>query len=132
MHQEAQDIEAPAVKLWQLITLSCVRLIRCDVLGAEIMREHLMGLKAFEQPVNRIGFVLFCLSLSACTLAFLVTYRTRFDLGIMWFGHLLMDSGNYWQQSVFKAGLLGAIVGAALAWNLMAYFRKLAVWVSKG
>jgi hypothetical protein len=86
----------------------------------------------FQRPINRLGFVLFCLSLFACALSFTVTWRTYYSWDLRWLGHLLLDSGYGWQQSLFKLGFIGALVGATLAWNWLKLVRKLIVWVSSG
>lgn len=91
-----------------------------------------MSLVTLKHPINRLGFVLFCISLAACFIAFAVTYRTSYQWGIMWIGHLLMESGGQWQQSIFKLGFVGALVGATLAWNWLRGLRRIAAWVSQG
>jgi hypothetical protein len=91
-----------------------------------------MATTTFERPINRLGFVLLCVSLLACGAAFLVTYRTNHSLSFEWLGHLLLESGYMWQQSLFKIGFFGALLGAALAWNLFHQARKVVTWVTKG
>lgn len=91
-----------------------------------------MRASRFQQPINRFGFVLFCLSLFACALSFSVTWRTYYSWDLRWIGHLLLDSGSEWQLSIFKLGFFGALVGATLAWNLLSLVRRLVAWVSNG
>jgi hypothetical protein len=91
-----------------------------------------MRASRLEQPINRLGFVIFCLSLLACALAFSVVWRTHYSWDFRWVGHLLLDSGYEWQQSLFKLGFFGALLGAILTWNLLSSVRRLAVWISTG
>lgn len=90
-----------------------------------------MILHKFESPVSRLGFVLFCASIILCMVAFFVSYRSYYDVGLNRLAYLLLDSSGVWQQSVFKFGFFGALVGAALAWNLLSALKRLYSWVVK-
>lgn len=85
----------------------------------------------FEKPINRLGFVIFCVSVACCLLAFFVTYRTYFSISWAWVAHLVLDESREWQQSLFKLGLAGAAVGAALAWNFLEQVKRVYRWVAK-
>jgi hypothetical protein len=88
-----------------------------------------MNLKKLEKPVNRFGFILFCLSLGLCLIAFLITYRTHYSLDAYWLGHLVLDESHDWQQTVFKFGLVGVAIGSTLAWNYLDNLKRLYKWV---
>ncbi|WP_213939290.1 hypothetical protein [Pseudomonas sp. dw_612] len=90
-----------------------------------------MMLKKLETPLNKLGFVVFCLSVMLCVFAFLVTYRTSHHYDSYWLAHLVLDRSYDWQQSVFKLGLAGAAFGATLAWNYLALVKRVYHWVWK-
>lgn len=90
-----------------------------------------MNHKRFETPVNRLGFVLFCVSMFLCIVAFSITYRTLYSPDLRWLAHLVLDSSSEWQQTVFKLGLIGGFIGAALAWNYLSVVKRICRWVMK-
>ena len=91
-----------------------------------------ISVKKFESPLERLGVVIFCLSSALCLIAFMITYKTNYEIGFYWLAHLIMDSSDQWQQTAFKLGLVGVIVGAALAWNYASIVKRLYKWVSNG
>jgi len=88
-------------------------------------------LKKLETPTNKLGFVLFCLSLAVCIFAFLVTYRTNSNYDAYRLAHLVFDQAYEWQQTSFKLGLVGIVIGATLAWNYLELVRRVYHWVWK-
>lgn len=88
-----------------------------------------MNEKKFETAVNRLGFVLFCTSIFLCVIAFSITYRTYYSPDLRWLAHLVLDSSNEWQQTVFKFGLVGGFIGAALAWDYLSIVKRIYRWV---
>lgn len=80
-----------------------------------------MRLERFKYPINRVGFIIFLISLFASVISFLTTWDTPYHLGARWINHLLFGREYEWQQPAFKFGLLGIIFGAVLAWNLMRF-----------
>ncbi len=90
-----------------------------------------MMFKKLETPTNKLGFVVFCLSLGLCVFAFLVTYRTYYHYDGYWLAHLVFDQSYQWQQTTFKFGLAGAAIGATLAWNYLELVKRVYHWVWK-
>jgi hypothetical protein len=88
-----------------------------------------MNLKKLEKPVNRFGFILFCLSLGLCLIAFLTTYKTYHHIGVYRLGYLILDESRDWQQTMFKFGLVGVAIGSTLAWNYLDTLKRLYKWV---
>ena len=91
-----------------------------------------MSVQKFESPSKRLGFVVFCFSVALCIVAFLVTYRTYYGIGFYRLAYLIFDRSNDWQQTAFRAGLVGASVGAAVAWDLSSIVKRIYKWVKKG
>lgn len=90
-----------------------------------------MSLEKFESPVNRLGFVVVILSLALCLIAFFVTYQSYYEIGLRRLAYLLLDSSSVWQQSVFKFGFVGSLLGATLAWNFLGYVKRIYSWIVK-
>jgi hypothetical protein len=90
-----------------------------------------MNFQSFEKPVNRFGFVVFCVSVALCLIAFLVSYRSYYSLSLERLAYLFLDSSTTWQQTVFKLGVAGAFVGAALTWNYFDKVKRVYQWVVK-
>ena len=113
---------------------NCLLFTSCDWLNARLLGMDVASMKGkkFESPVKRLGFVIFCLSSALCLVAFLITYKTYYDIGFYWLAHLIFDGSDQWQQTAFKLGLVGAIVGAALAWDYASVVKRLYKWVSNG
>lgn len=90
-----------------------------------------MSFETFESPINRLGFVLLVLSMTLCLVAFFVTYQSFYEIGMRRIAYLLLDSSTAWQQSVFKFGFFGAVIGAMLAWNFLGALKRIYKWVVK-
>ncbi len=90
-----------------------------------------MSLEKFESPVNRLGFVVVILSIALCLVAFFVTYQSYYEIGLRRVAYLLLDSSSVWQQSVFKLGFFGSLIGAMLAWNFLGYVKRIYNWIVK-
>ncbi|WP_407729464.1 hypothetical protein ACJJU9_21375 [Pseudomonas helleri] len=91
-----------------------------------------MIVKKFESPTKRLGFVVFCLSAAFCIIAFLVTYHSYYGVGLNRLGFLVFDRSTDWQQTVFRIGLAGVAIGAALAWDFLSAAKRIYKWVKKG
>lgn len=85
----------------------------------------------FATPLNRLGFVIFCGPMALCLIAFSITYQTYYDVSLRWLAQLLLDASNHWQQTVFRFGLTGAVIGAVLAWDLLSTVKRVYVWIVK-
>ncbi|MGF6108985.1 hypothetical protein [Pseudomonas frederiksbergensis] len=90
-----------------------------------------MILKKLETPLNKLGFVVFCLSAGLCLVAYLVTYKTYYSYNANWLGHLVLEESREWQQTAFKLGLAGVAIGATLAWNYLELVKRVYHWVWK-
>lgn len=91
-----------------------------------------MSLQKFESPAKRLGFVVFCFSTALCLVAFLVTYQSFHDIGFYRLAYLIFDRATTWQHTAFQIGLVGVLIGAALAWDLFSTATRVYKWVKKG
>ncbi|VVQ29765.1 hypothetical protein PS943_01494 [Pseudomonas fluorescens] len=90
-----------------------------------------MNLQKFEKPINRFGFVVFCVSMVLCLIAFFVSYRSYYSLSLERLAYLILDSSTTWQQTLFKLGCAGAFIGAAFTWNYLDKAKRVYQWVVK-
>lgn len=72
------------------------------------------------------GFLRVCGALPG---VFFISYGSYYDVGMRRLAYLFFDSSNDWQQTVFKLGITGAVIGAALAWNYLDSVKRIYKWV---
>lgn len=87
----------------------------------------------FATPVNRIGFLVFCTSLLICLAAYLSTYsKSYYGVDFADLEYMLLDRVRRWQQTAFRFGVFGIVVGATLAWAYQSTVERLINWVRSG
>ncbi|WP_085701962.1 hypothetical protein [Pseudomonas sp. B15(2017)] len=87
----------------------------------------------FPRPINRIGFVVFCIGLLMLTVSYLSTADFRYDSVRFASYYKLMESNaREWWQHVFRMGIPVAFVGAWVAWFFDPTLGRVARWIRSG
>lgn len=119
---------------WRRAAHLCLLFAGRDWLNARLPATDTprMSVKNFESPASRLGFVVFCFSSALCLVAFVVTYESFHDVSFYRLAYLIFDRSIHWQQTAFKIGLAGVVVGAALAWDFLSFAKRVYDWIKKG
>ena len=92
-----------------------------------------MKVANFATPINRIGFVVFCIGALLLVVSLLATVEFRYDgPHIANIYELLFLRERYWWQSTFRIGLPMAFFGAWFAWFYEPTVGRLIRWIRLG
>lgn len=88
---------------------------------------------SFARPINRIGFILFCMGVLLIVVSVLATIEERYDgLRIARVYDLLLDRQRFWWQFTFRLSLALIFFGAWIAWLYDPTIGRVVRWVRSG